>query len=62
MLTEAKRKKNLTQLAHIMNVAHKPSPYKEKGLYSLGSLLFNNVDGSTGGEFGDTINDNINYK
>ena len=62
MLNDAKRKKNATQLAQIMNVAHKPSPYKEKGLQSLGSLLFNNLDGSTGGEFGDFPNQSMNYK
>ena len=42
---------NSSELAWIMNAAQRSSPYKEESNHTLGSLLFNRLNGSTGGNF-----------
>lgn len=53
LMSSAMRKEisNSSQLALIMNAAQRSSPYKEQSMHSLGSLLFNRLNGSTGGDF-----------
>lgn len=54
------------ELAHIMKAAHQCSPYRPSGLKNLNSVIFNDLDGSTGGDCSDLndkeIENNFNRK